>query len=69
MIKRLRQEKLREWIKAHDVSDAEIMMVLGLKSINQFQHRMRGVTPFTPLEKKVLSEYTGLPVEDFEVNT
>ena len=45
------------------------MMVLGLKSINQFQHRMRGVTPFTPLEKKVLSEYTGLPVEDFEVNT
>lgn len=60
----MKQEKLRKWIKENNVSDAEVMMVLGLKSINQYRNRIMGVTPLKPLEIKALVEYTGLTAEE-----
>ena len=60
----MKQEKLRKWSKENNVSDAEVMMVLGLKSINQYRNRIMGVTPLKPLEIKALVEYTGLTAEE-----
>ena len=63
-------EKLRSWMKEHNVSDTEIMFELGLTSANQFQNRMCGRTPFSPLERRSLSAFTGLSeAELFERGT
>ena len=60
------QERLKAWARDHDVSDADIMLVLGLTSINQFRNRMNGITPLSPLERRALVEYTGLAEEDLK---
>lgn len=57
-------KKVKEWIKENGVSDADIMIALGLTSINQYRNRMNGTTPLTPLERKALAEFTGIPEEE-----
>ena len=53
-------EKLKAWQKANGVSDAEVMLAVGLTSVNQYQNRMNGRTAFSPLERRALAEFTGL---------
>ena len=43
-------EKLKEWQKKNDITDAEVMAVLGLRTVNQFKNRMTGQTNWSPLE-------------------
>lgn len=57
-------EKLRAWQKENGVSDAEIMLALGLTSVNQFLNRMNGRTDFSPLEQRTLAEYTGISIDE-----
>ena len=53
-------EKLKEWQKKNDISDAEVMAVLGLRTVNQFKNRMTGQTAWSPLERKTLSTFAGM---------
>ena len=60
------QEKLKTWVREHEKSDADMMYVLGLTSINQYRNRMAGITPFSVLERRALAEYTGLTDDDLK---
>ena len=57
-------EKLKRWQKENDITDAEIMAVLGLRTVNQFKNRMTGQTAWTPLEKKTLADFAGMSVDE-----
>ncbi len=57
-------EKLKRWQKENDITDAEIMAVLGLRTVNQFKNRMTGQTNWTPLEKKTLADFAGMSVDE-----
>lgn len=55
---------IKAWQEAHNVSDGEIMMVLGLKSAEQFRNRMSGRTKWTALERKTLADYACMTEEE-----
>lgn len=57
-------EKLKAWQDANGVSDADIMLELGITSIYQYSNRMNGRTPWSYLERKSLVNITGIPEEE-----
>lgn len=57
-------EKLKKWQRENDISDAEVMAVLGLRTVNQFKNRMTGQTNWSPLEKKTLATFAGMSEDE-----
>ena len=57
-------EKLKEWQKKNDITDAEVMAVLGLRTVNQFKNRMTGQTNWTRLERKTLATFAGMSEDE-----
>ena len=57
-------EKLKAWAKEKGISDADMMLELGLTSVNQYQNRMNGRTPFSPLERRTLVQLTGMSEDE-----
>lgn len=57
-------EKLKAWQKKNGVSDADIMLELGIVSANQYSNRMTGRTPWSFLERKSLVNLTGMTEEE-----
>ena len=57
-------EKLKRWQKENDITDAEIMFVLGLRTANQLRNRMTGQTAWSPLERKTLANFAGMSEDE-----
>ena len=57
-------EKLKAWQKENGVSDADIMLELGIASVNQYMNRIFGRTPWSPLERRTLARFTGISEDE-----